>query len=129
MHILLVEDDAAEAQATMHAMREAAPHAEAHWAKDGEEALEFLFCRGRYAGRDVREAPALVLLDFKMPRLDGIEVLRRLQGSPAGAIPVVVLASSPEERNVLGSYQLGAAAFIVKPVGGAALRETLKSLV
>lgn len=129
MRILLVEDDFAEAQATMDAVREAAPAAEAHWAKDGEEALEFLFCSGRYAGRDTRDGPALVLLDFKMPKIDGIEVLRRLQRSPAKGIPVIVLASSPEECNVLGSYHLGAAALIIKPVAGAALRETLKTLV
>ena len=89
MAILLVEDDAADAERTLHALREASPASEVHWVKNGAEALEFLFCSGPYAGRDPDDAPRLVLLDIKMPRIDGIEVLRRMKGSQLRAIPVV----------------------------------------
>jgi len=120
--ILLVEDDAADAERTLHALREASPASEVHWVKNGAEALDFLFCSGPYAGRDPDDAPRLVLLDIKMPKIDGIEVLRRMKGSQLRAIPVVVMTSSSEERDVLESYRLGVDAYIVKPVQAHALR-------
>jgi two-component system response regulator len=123
--ILLVEDDAADAERTLHALREASPASEVHWVKNGAEALEFLFCSGPYAGRDPGDAPRLVLLDIKMPRIDGIEVLRRMKGSQLRAIPVVVMTSSSEERDVLESYRLGVDAYIVKPVQAHALRSAV----
>ena len=128
MAILLVEDDAGDAERTLHALREATPASEVHWVKNGAEALEFLFCSGPYAARDPRDAPRLVLLDVKMPRIDGIEVLRRMKGSELRGIPVVVMTSSTEERDVLESYRLGVDAYVVKPVQPQALRAALSRL-
>lgn len=128
MAILLVEDDAADAERTLHALREASPASEVHWVKNGAEALEFLFCSGPYAGRDPDDAPRLVLLDIKMPRIDGIEVLRRMKGSQLRAIPVVMMTSSSEERDVLESYRLGVDGYLVKPVQAHALRAAVSRL-
>ena len=128
MHILLVEDSAGEAESTLRALRETRPENHLHWVKDGAEALDFLFCSGAYAGRDAGDEPALVLLDIKMPRIDGIEVLRRVKGSPLRAIPVVVMTSSAEERGVLQSYRLGASAYLMKPVQSEAVAEVLSKL-
>ena len=84
---------------------------------DGQEALDFLFAKGRYNDRDVRELPKVVLLDWKLPKLDGIEVLRQLRADKqTRLVPVVVLTSSREERDVIEAYQLGANSYIVKPV-------------
>ena len=128
MAILLVEDDAADAERTLHALREASPASEVHWVKNGAEALDFLFCSGMYAGRDPDDSPELVLLDIKMPRIDGIEVLRRMKGSQLRAIPVVVMTTSSEERDVLESYRLGVDGYIVKPVQAHALRGAVSRL-
>lgn len=128
LHILLVEDSAPEAEATLRALREAGPANRLHWVKDGAEALDFLFCSGRYAGRAAAEDPALVLLDIKMPRIDGIEVLRRVKGSPLREIPVVVMASSVEERGVLQSYCLGISDYLLKPVEREAFAELVCKL-
>jgi two-component system response regulator len=126
--ILLVEDDAADAERTLHALREASPASVVHWVKNGAEALDFLFCSGAYAGRDPADAPRFVLLDVKMPRIDGIEVVRRMKGSQLRAIPVVVMSSSSEERDVLESYRLGVDAYVVKPVQAHALRGVVSRL-
>jgi two-component system, response regulator len=126
--ILLVEDDAGDAERALHALREASPASEVHWVRNGAEALDFLFCSGAYAGRDPGDAPRLVLLDVKMPRIDGIEVVRRMKGSQLRAIPVVVMTSSSEERDVLQSYRLGIDAYIVKPVQAHALRAAVSDL-
>ena len=127
LDILLVEDSAPEAEATLRALREASPENRLHWVRDGAEALDFLFCSGPYAGRD-GDDPALVLLDIKMPRIDGIEVLRRVKGSPLREIPVVVMASSVEERGVLQSYHLGISAYLLKPVAREAFAEVVCKL-
>jgi CheY-like chemotaxis protein len=115
--ILLVEDNAEDAAATMHALRSGNLTGELHWVKDGEEALEYLFCTGRYAGRDRREPPRLVLLDIWMPKVDGIEVLlQRGRSSRLDQVPVVVMTSCEEERHVLASYHLGIHSYLAKPV-------------
>lgn len=116
VEILLVEDNAEDAEMTMRALRKRNLANHLHWVKDGEEALEYLFRTGRYAGRDVTYPPRLVLLDIKMPKIDGIEVLRRVKGSELKQVPVVVMTSSNEERDVLESYRLGVNSYIVKPV-------------
>ena len=116
VEILLVEDNAEDAEMTMRALRKRNLANHLHWVKDGEEALEYLFCTGRYAGRDLTCPPRLVLLDIKMPKIDGIEVLRRVKGSELKRVPVVVMTSSNEERDVVESYRLGANSYIVKPV-------------
>lgn len=117
LEILLVEDNPEDAEMTMRALRKRNLANHLHWVKDGEEALEYLFCTGRYAGRDAScPPPRLVLLDIKMPKVDGIEVLRRVKGSELKQVPVVVMTSSNEERDVLESYRLGVNSYIVKPV-------------
>ena len=123
MRVLLVEDDASDAERALTALRELA--LDAHWVKDGEEALEYVFASGRYAGRDPCQAPEVVLLDIKMPRVDGFEVVQRLNGSAARAIPVVVMASCLEERDVLGAFHLAVAGYVVKPLEREALRSEL----
>lgn len=115
--ILLVEDNAEDAAATMQALRSGNLAGELHWVKDGAEALEYLFCTGRYAGRDRREPPRLVLLDIWMPKVDGIEVLlQRGRTSELNQVPVVVMTSCEEERHVLASYHLGIHGYLAKPV-------------
>jgi two-component system response regulator len=128
MEILLVEDNAEDAEMTMRALRKRNLANQLHWVKDGEEALEYLFCTGRYAGRDPGHPPKLVLLDIKMPKVDGIEVLRRIKGSDLRTVPVVVMTSSNEERDVLESYRLGVNSYIVKPVQFEAFLDTVAKI-
>jgi two-component system response regulator len=116
VEILLVEDNAEDAELTLRALRKRNLANHMHWVRDGEEALDYLFCRGQYAGRDATRPPKLVLLDIKMPKVDGIEVLRRVKGSELRQVPVVVMTSSNEERDVVDSYRLGVNSYIVKPV-------------
>jgi CheY-like chemotaxis protein len=116
VEILLVEDDAADAEMTLRALRRNNLANRVHWVKDGEEALDYLGCRGAYAGRDPA-LPKLVMLDLKMPKVDGIEVLRAIRAASATrAVPVVVMTSSNEESDVVASYELGVNSYIVKPV-------------
>ena len=115
--ILLVEDNAEDAEATMQALRSGNLAGGLHWVKDGEEALEYLFCTGRYAGRDRHQPPRLVLLDIWMPKVDGIEVLlQRGRSSGLDQVPVVVMTSCEEERHVLASYHLGIHSYLAKPL-------------
>jgi two-component system response regulator len=117
VEILLVEDSAADAEMTLRALRQNNLANHVHWVKDGEEALHFMFGTGAYAGRPAAPAPKLVMLDLHMPKVDGIEVLRQLKAAESTrAVPVVVMTSSNEERDVVGSYQLGVNSYIVKPV-------------
>ena len=128
VEILLVEDNAEDAEMTMRALRKKNLANNLHWVKDGEEALDYLFCSGSYAGRSPGHAPKLVLLDIKMPKVDGIEVLRRVKGSELRTIPVVVMTSSNEERDVLESYRLGVNSYIVKPVQFESFIETVSKI-
>ena len=97
---------------------------------DGQEALDFLFGKGRYNDRDVGEIPKVVLLDWKLPKLDGIEVLRQLRANKqTKLIPVVVLTSSSEERDVIEAYQLGANSYIVKPVDFEKFLEVVSNMI
>ena len=128
MDILLVEDSDEDAEMTLRALRKHNLANHVHWVKDGEEALEYLFCSGRYADRGAAQAPRLVLLDIKMPKIDGIEVLRRIKGSELKSIPVVMMTSSNEERDVLESYRLGVNSYIVKPVQFEAFLETVAKI-
>lgn len=117
VEILLVEDTATDAEMTIRALRRRGLANHLVWVRDGNEALDFLFCQGTYAGRDDCR-PKLVLLDVKMPKMDGIDVLRRMmQDDKLRSIPVVMLTSSAEERDMVESYRLGANSYIVKPVG------------
>ena len=128
VEILLVEDNPEDAEMTTRALRKRNLANHLHWVKDGEEALEYLFGTGRYAGRDRTHAPRLVLLDIKMPKVDGIEVLRRVKASELKQVPVVVMTSSNEERDVLESYRLGVNSYIVKPVQFEDFMETVAKI-
>jgi two-component system response regulator len=109
VEILLAEDNAEDAEMTLRALKRNNLANRVHWVKDGAEALDYLM--------GASQPPKLVLLDIKMPKVDGIEVLRRLKESPATrGIPVVVMTSSNEERDVVDSYRLGVNSYIVKPV-------------
>ena len=117
VEILLVEDNANDAEMTLRALRNHNLANKVHWVKDGAEALDFMFRTGAYASRSAAATPKLVLLDIKMPKVDGIEVLRRLKGDPVTRnVPVVVMTSSNEDRDLVESYRLGVNSYIVKPV-------------
>ena len=114
--ILLVEDDPKDVELTMTALEEYNLSNEVVVAGDGEEALDYLFCRGKYQSRNC-DNPAVLLLDLKLPKVDGLEVLRQIKSSnDLKMIPVVVLTSSREERDMVASYKLGVNAYVVKPV-------------
>jgi two-component system response regulator len=129
VEILLAEDNPEDAEMTIRALRRNNLANQLHWVKDGAEALDYLFGTGEYAGRDTSRPPRLVLLDIKMPKVDGIEVLRRLkQDDATRRIPVVVMTSSNEERDVFESYRLGVNSYIVKPVQFDAFMETVAKI-
>jgi two-component system, response regulator len=128
IEILLAEDNPEDAEMTMRALRKHNLANHVHWVKDGEEALDYLFCRGQYAGRDPARPPKLVLLDIKMPKVDGIEVLRQVKSSELKSVVVVVMTSSNEERDVIESYRLGVNSYIVKPVAFEAFLETVSKI-
>jgi CheY-like chemotaxis protein len=114
--ILLAEDNPNDVELTLAALHSSGLANEINVVNDGEEALEYLFCRGRYAGR-VSGPPATILLDLKMPKLDGLEVLRQIRADPLlRLVPIVMLTSSREDQDLHHSYDLGANAFVVKPV-------------
>ena len=115
VELLLVEDNPQDAELTLRALTQANVANRVQAVRDGAEALDFLFSTGAYAGRNGR--PKVVLLDLKLPKVDGIEVLRRIrQDSRTRFLPVVILTSSKDERDVVAAYQLGVNSYIVKPV-------------
>jgi two-component system, response regulator len=115
--ILLVEDNADDAELTLRAFRKSKILNEIVVVTDGVEALDYVFATGTHAGRDPKAIPEVILLDLKLPRIGGLEVLRRLRADErTRRIPVVVLTSSNEERDILSSYDLGANSFVRKPV-------------
>jgi two-component system response regulator len=117
VEILLVEDNPQDLELTQRALRKANLTNCIHIARDGAEALEFLFCEGAHAGRKIEDAPKVILLDLKLPKLDGLQVLKRIKSDPrTKSIPVVVLTSSKEQNDVVESYHLGVNSYIVKPV-------------
>jgi two-component system, response regulator len=116
VEILLVEDNPTDAELTMRALRKKNLANNLIWVKDGAEALDFLACRGEYANRG-NGTPKLILLDLKLPKVDGIDVLRTIKAEAGtSSIPVVMLTSSNEERDIVKSYALGVNSYIVKPV-------------
>jgi two-component system response regulator len=129
VEILLVEDNPDDVELTLHALRKENLANSIHVARDGEEALEFLFCNGVHAERALEHPPKLILLDLKLPKVDGMEVLKRLKDDArTKTIPVVILTSSKEERDLVNSYHLGANSYIQKPVDFDQFRQTVKSV-
>jgi CheY-like chemotaxis protein len=128
VEILLVEDNPTDAELTLRALRRNNLANNVVWVKDGAEALDFLYCRGQYADRK-NGTPKLILLDLKLPKIDGIEVLRELKNDNKNKmIPVVMLTSSQEERDLVESYRLGVNSYIVKPVDFEKFLETVSKV-
>jgi two-component system response regulator len=118
VEILLVEDSEMDAEVTIRALRKGKVANAIVHLSDGAQAIDFLFCKGEYAGRDLHNRPKLIMLDLKMPKVDGIEVLERIKSDPMlKKIPVVILTSSKEHPDVEKCYDLGANSYIVKPIG------------
>ena len=117
VEVLLVEDNVHDAEMTIRSLKKVNLANNLVHVRDGEEALEFIFGQGKFAGRDLINAPKVILLDIKMPKVDGIEVLRRLKANDATrCIPVVIMTSSKEELDIISSYALGVNSYVVKPV-------------
>jgi two-component system response regulator len=115
--IMLVEDNPDDEELTLRALRKASIANNVFVARDGQEALDFLFGTGQHAGREPQTMPAVVLLDLKLPKLDGIDVLQRMRADPrTRLVPVVVLTSSSEDEDMLRSYQSGANSYVRKPI-------------
>ena len=127
--ILLVEDNPDDEELTLRALRQANIANEVIVVRDGSEAVEYLCCTGKHAERDPRVVPAVILLDLKLPKLSGIDVLRRVRANAATRlIPVVILTSSSEEEDMLQSYEFGANSYIRKPVAFTAFVEAVSRL-
>lgn len=115
--ILFVEDSPIDAELTLLALREENLANNVIWLQDGAQALDFIFAEGEYADRNVDNQPKLILLDLKMPKVGGIEVVKRIRGDErTKSIPIVVMTSSQEEKDILDTYKLGINSYIVKPV-------------
>jgi CheY-like chemotaxis protein len=127
--ILLVEDTPDDAELTIMSLKRSGLLNEVVVAEDGLEALDYLFCNGRYAGRNSQDTPALILLDIKMPRLDGIEVLQRLRADErTKVLPVVMLTTSTEDSDLERAYEAGANAYVRKPVSLVEFQEAVRQL-
>lgn len=127
VQILLVEDNPNDAELALHALRKHNLANSVDWVRDGEAALDYLFHRGEYASK--QGLPKVVLLDLRLPKLDGIDVLRALRANPdTKELPVVALTSSKEERDVIETYQLGVNSYVSKPVAFKEFAETVAHL-
>ncbi|HEV8659124.1 MAG TPA: response regulator [Thermoanaerobaculia bacterium] len=117
VEILLVEDNPHDLELTMRALRKGNLANNITAARDGAEALDFIFARGKYADRSVHDGPRVIFLDLKLPKVDGIDVLRAVKSDErTKKIPIVIITSSAEERDRVESYQLGANSYVVKPI-------------
>src|SRR5579864_7446506 len=117
VEVLLVEDNVHDAEMTIRALKKVNLANHLAHVKDGAEALDFVFARGKFSGRETAGFPKVILLDIKMPKVDGIEVLRQLKSrEDSRSIPVVIMTSSKEEQDIISSYKLGVNSYVVKPV-------------
>ncbi len=129
VEILLVEDNADDVDLTLFALHRAKLANHIQVLRDGAEALDFIFCRGPHAGRVLKNDPKVILLDLKLPKVDGLEVLRALKADPrTQPIPVVMLTSSQEQCDIVESYKLGVNSYIVKPVDFAQFAHAVQKL-
>ena len=127
--ILLVEDNADDEALTLRALKKNNIGNTVMVVRDGAEALDFLFCSGIYADRDPRDKPQVILLDLKLPKVDGLEVLRRIRADPSTrTLPVVILTSSKEEQDVVNSYLIGVNSYVRKPVDFIQFVEAIRQL-
>lgn len=127
--ILLVEDNPSDIALTRRAFDRSGIANRLVIVEDGQDALDFLFCRGAFSARDPRDAPVLILLDLKLPRVEGLEVLRQIKADPAARrIPVVILTSSNEENDRAAGYDLGTNSYIRKPVDFEQFADTIRQL-
>ncbi len=117
IEILMVEDNPTDAELALRALKKSNLANKVFWVKDGAEALDFIFAAGKYSNRDINVKPKVILLDLRLPKVDGMEVLRRIRSDErTKLIPVVILTSSREDKDIVESYRLGANSYIVKPV-------------
>src|SRR6266481_4379519 len=129
LEILLVEDNQDDMDLALHALQRGKVANRIFVVRDGEEALDFLFCRGAYSERSFDHPPKLVLLDLKLPKVNGMEVLKQVKSDTrTRTIPVVIMTSSKEERDLVAGYNLGANSYIQKPVDFDQFRETVKTV-
>ena len=129
IEILLVEDDPNDVELTLRVLRKNNLANKIHIAGDGEEALDFLFCRGKFSDRHFDNPPKVVFLDLKLPKLNGLEVLRELKKDPrTQPIPVVVMTSSREQRDLVDGYRLGVNSYIQKPIDFGEFQAVIKDL-
>jgi CheY-like chemotaxis protein len=127
--ILLVEDNPDDMELTLRSLKKNSISNEVVVARDGAEALEYLFATGAYAGRDPKVLPTVILLDLKLPKVDGLELLRHLRADErTKLIPVVILTSSKEEHDLINSYSLGANSYVRKPVDFVQFSEAVRQL-
>lgn len=129
LEILLVDDNPSDVELTIHALRRDKLVNQIHVAEDGQEALDFIFCRESHSTRTFTRPPAVILLDLKMPKVDGLDVLRAIrEDERTRAIPVVILTSSAEQRDLIEGYRLGVNAYIQKPVDFDQFREAARQI-
>jgi CheY-like chemotaxis protein len=129
VEILLVEDNDADSELALHALEKSQLANKIRVVRDGEEALDFLFCRGQFSNRHFEEAPRMVLLDLKLPKVDGLQVLQQIKADErTRAIPIVMLTTSREESDMVQSYKSGANSYIQKPVNFAEFQEVVRQL-
>jgi two-component system, response regulator len=127
--ILLVEDNPDDVELTLHALKKNNIKNEVAVVCDGAEALEYLFKQGKYSGRDLKTLPAVILLDLKLPKIDGLEVLRRIRANELTKfLPVVILTSSKEDQDILNGYRFGVNSYIRKPVEFNQFAEVVRQL-
>jgi len=129
VEILLVEDNPSDVELALHALKRQNIANRIQIVRDGAEALDYIFCTGAYADRSIKDRPKVILLDLKLPKVNGLEVLERIKADPrTKCIPVVVLTSSREERDIVQSYQLGVNSYIAKPVDFDQFAESVRQL-